>query len=625
MSNVERLFPVDILEKSKNKELKPDFEKGEFFLANYLNKKLPKEWNIYTFPELKARWGSNQNKKTPDIVLAHPIEGIMIFEVKNWNISNFFVDEIRGRNSKPRLDIYQKSSNGRSGNLNPINQAENYLWRMRDSIHEILEEIYENNNKRYLIHCGVYFHNPYSTEEARKFVKFEKYVNPDTCSVFAKDYLDKEVEIEKIVPLINNKFKIKSNKNWLNLFSNWISPPLHRQEKQFRTSVDDLDNNQKKYVESKPNVIQKISGVAGSGKTTIAALRAAISASNKKKVLVLCYNITIKNFLIDEVKKTIYPQNELIDFFHFHDFCKAYREHNNISYQTEILNEESDDNSIEEIRKHKVQNKDTSINYDVIIIDEGQDFKKNWYELIKNFLKPNGEILIALDQKQNIYNREKKTSLKGIGGGRWGILKKSYRLLNPHIKLANKFSEKFFLDVNEENEDPKIELDENNQFKLPFKAEPASFWLNILNDNDLNDSVVGILKDLFDKKVSSSDIAILVTNHDQGRALKEIILKSYENIKIMDIFDKMPVRQRQQKILFKVHSDKLKMATIASFKGWDRRNIIVITDKKSNLEKNNARMDFEFYTSMTRVREKVFILNRNKRYEEFLNQNFEKY
>ena len=85
MSNVERLFPIGILEKSKNKELKPDFEKGEFFLANYLNKKLPKEWNIYTKPELKARWGSNQNKKTPDIVLAHPVEGIMIFEVKNWN------------------------------------------------------------------------------------------------------------------------------------------------------------------------------------------------------------------------------------------------------------------------------------------------------------------------------------------------------------------------------------------------------------------------------------------------------------------------------------------------------------------------------------------------------------
>ena len=36
-------------------------------------------------------------------------------------------------------------------------------------------------------------------------------------------------------------------------------------------------------------------------------------------------------------------------------------------------------------------------------------------------------------------------------------------------------------------------------------------------------------------------------------------------------------------------------------------------------------MDFEFYTSITRVREKVFVLNSNKRYEEFLVENFEKY
>ena len=408
MSNTERLFPIGILEKSKIKELNPEFEKGEFYLAEYLNKNLPKDWNIYTRPELKTRWGSNQNKKTPDIVVAHPTDGIMIYEVKNWNISKYYSEEIRSKNSKPKLDIFLKNLNGRSGNLNPIDQAENYLWRMRNSIHEILEEIYENNIKNHLIRCGVYFHKPYSTKEARNFVKFEKYVNPDRCSVFARDYLDKNVNIEEILPLINNKFKVKTNKNWLTLFSNWISPPLHRQEKQFRTSINDLDSNQKKFVESKPNVIQKISGVAGSGKTTIAALRAAISSSNKKKVLVLCYNITIKNFLIDEVEKTVYPQNEQIDFFHFHDFCKAYRENNKISYKTDILNEESDDNSIEEIREHKIQNKDTSINYDVIIIDEGQDFKKKWYDLIRQFLNPNGEILIALDQKQNIYNREKK-------------------------------------------------------------------------------------------------------------------------------------------------------------------------------------------------------------------------
>ena len=70
MSNTERLFPIGILEKSKNNELNQNFERGEFYLADYLNKKLPQEWNIFTRPELKKRWGSNQNKLTPDIVFA---------------------------------------------------------------------------------------------------------------------------------------------------------------------------------------------------------------------------------------------------------------------------------------------------------------------------------------------------------------------------------------------------------------------------------------------------------------------------------------------------------------------------------------------------------------------------
>ena len=39
MSNTERLFPIGILEKSKSKELIPNFEKGELYLADYLNKK----------------------------------------------------------------------------------------------------------------------------------------------------------------------------------------------------------------------------------------------------------------------------------------------------------------------------------------------------------------------------------------------------------------------------------------------------------------------------------------------------------------------------------------------------------------------------------------------------------
>jgi superfamily I DNA/RNA helicase len=41
--------------------------------------------------------------------------------------------------------------------------------------------------------------------------------------------------------------------------------------------------------------------------------------------------------------------------------------------------------------------------YDVLIIDEGQDFKDFWYELVFQLVKPDGNQLIFLDPMQNVF------------------------------------------------------------------------------------------------------------------------------------------------------------------------------------------------------------------------------
>ena len=42
MSASNRVLPIGILEKYKNKELKVSFTPGEYYLADYLNKNFPK-------------------------------------------------------------------------------------------------------------------------------------------------------------------------------------------------------------------------------------------------------------------------------------------------------------------------------------------------------------------------------------------------------------------------------------------------------------------------------------------------------------------------------------------------------------------------------------------------------
>ena len=620
MAVSKRILPLGILEKFENNELKVPFTKGEYYLSKQLDAKLPDEWVIHTKPELRNRWGSNICPQTPDVVIANKRHGIMIIEIKDWQIDlpKYKSGEKINKKGKKIWEVFIEDEKGtRTSNINPVYKADGYRLRMIDGIHEIQEEIFNDKRKNILIKSGLYFHNIISSQKAKSFVGIPKYFNPDRCTVFGRDMLDKNVKIEQFIPLINNNIKIHSNTDWLSKFKNWISPPLHISEGQNLISERDLNDKQKRYIISRPGVIQKLSGVAGSGKTRVIAIRAASLAKLGKKILVICYNITLKNYLKKEIEGTKYdfdPTN--IDIFYFHDFCKAYREFRNIEYPDEGSMQKNDELEKEKIIRDKIENRNLSANYDAIIIDEGQDFKETWFKLLRNFLSQNGEMLIAFDDKQNIYSI-KKFKISGVGSGRWGVLNKGYRLLNEHINLVNKFSNEFLTDFKSDEENPIIET--NTQHTLPFEPNSLSKWINVNNIVESRDMVCEMLNHLDkNQKLDFSDTAILVPDHDEGINLREHILEYFKNknLKISDIFSKNPDRQRDAKKIFNVFDSdrRLKMSTINSFKGWERRNIIILIPYKT--DKN---FDFKMYTSMTRVREKLIIINLSERYKNFEN------
>ncbi len=59
-------------------QLKTPLTEGELALAKFLDQNLPNRWEIYVQPYL--------NGDRPDIVILHPNIGMMIFEVKDWNL-----------------------------------------------------------------------------------------------------------------------------------------------------------------------------------------------------------------------------------------------------------------------------------------------------------------------------------------------------------------------------------------------------------------------------------------------------------------------------------------------------------------------------------------------------------
>jgi superfamily I DNA/RNA helicase len=116
--------------------------------------------------------------------------------------------------------------------------------------------------------------------------------------------------------------------------------------------------------------------------------------------------------------------------------------------------------------------------------------------------------------------------------------------------------------------------------------------------------------------MKKSDIVILVDKNIEGIAIKNFIQDKLQINSIMDIFSSSSTFiGRLKKTRFRINSPYLKMSTIHSFKGWESRNVIVVIPE-------NKKIDSQLYAALTRVRENLIVINQNKRYQKFGDENF---
>ena len=583
---------------------------GEKSLAEFLDNNLPIDWNIYLKTEFE--WGGG---KTPDIVIAHKSKGIMIIEVKDIDFKKHSREIVFDKKFGKKKSCFCRweyvEKKGKKIPIpvkDPVEQAQNYKDVLTENIPEIADDIINDTEKIKLIRCGIYFHH-----EKFDLIRAKQIMRPydlRDIHIFDRKELEKGKDnIHNIVPLLKGNNKIKMGENWFDKFSNWIYPPLHKIEDGIKLS---FNTKQKYYTNPKPGVYQKLFGVAGSGKTLVLAYRAAKLLNQNKKVLIICYNITLKHYIRQQIKKAALKfswRNLHVD--HFHGFTKKYALEKDIPYPfgggvKEELIEHI--NRVVECRK-----KDKNYRrYDAILMDEGQDFNEQWYKFLCDFLTENNEVLFAVDKKQNIYNRD----LNWVKG-RWGhLLDQGYRIPKKQVKKINNFS-KEFLKISDDNTESSLILppDDNQLSLLPM--DPKSIWINVKSFNDVIKEVHKLLSDLInDLSMKKSDIVILVDNNKEGMKLKNYIQEKLGIKNIMDIFSSTGTRiGRLKKTRFRINSPYLKMSTMHSFKGWEARNVIIITPE-------NKSIDSQLYSALTRVRENLIVINQNKRYQKFGIENF---
>ena len=616
---------------------------GELRLLNFLVNNLDNEYEVFYQPFL--------NGDNPDIVLMRKGSGVIIIEVKDWDLSKYYIDQ----NTNWRLlenNAVLKSP------LKQVTEYKDNLYNLH--IDTLLEKKITNTGILNLVQCSLYFHlaseeqlktfltNGFQAEQYRKYRQAVQRVHLLGHNSLNKTRLEELIErslLHKTNPLFTEDL--------YQSFKRYLKPPFHKLEEgiEIRYTTEQLE-----IINSKANR-QKIKGLAGSGKTLVLAKR-AVNAHKRtgSKVLILTFNLTLKNYIhdrISDVRENFQWNNFYIT--NYHQFFKS--EANNHNLKLYGLSAWEDTSFFAGVANsiHK---------YNAIFIDEVQDYRTEWLEIItKYFLAPDGEFVVFGDEKQNIYNRpldENKEPIIRTVVGRWNrSLKTSKRFTSNIAALARQFQIAFLsrkyniddalptqtaLDLGRERDELQVtqafldfETKAIEYFYFSAEAAPEKIHAAIyktITEHNINPSNIAIINNKIeyirklDQLVRTASREKSKTTFETEEMYKHLAAKTeaksnHQDGYIRSLQDNLEDIRKNKKNHFWINTGTIKLSTVHSFKGWEIHTLFLIIENEE--ETTDSTMEELIYTGLTRARANLFVMNLgNPKYDAFFRQHTEK-
>ncbi len=438
---------------------KPKPTEGEIFLLEFL------ETQFQFADQVEVYFQPCFNGDRPDVVLMSPHFGVIIIEVKDWNLDLYGID------SNNKWSVKAISQRVKS----PFQQVYAYKKNFFEiHVNGLLEKSLKSPQFFKIIKTYVYFHhadrhaiqslyNPHldrlrehsrRNDEDYKFKKidYDAYEKTREWIERGKHRFERDMsyalyrdKLPKITFPMTTKASI-FDESVYNEFKRLLNPPYHYASE---GKLPNYSDKQSKLVRSVAKARSKICGIAGSGKTVVLAGR-AVNAHKRHggQVLVLTFNITLCSYIHDKISavREDFPWSAF-DIINYHRFITTALNNSGIAIEIpEDLQYDGTDSifarQIAERRDHYLEEtyysnlrvfetEEIKTKYDTILIDEIQDYKPEWIKIIRSFfLEEDGEMLLFGDEKQNIYKRAldgERRSKVVEGFGTWIKLTKSYR------------------------------------------------------------------------------------------------------------------------------------------------------------------------------------------------------
>ena len=557
------------------------------------------------------------NDREPDFILFCKDNGLIIFEVKDWAL-----EQIREANPQN----FTLTVNGRNEEReSPLKQAKTYCRKLMDKIREdrrlVSKEPQHAGNPKIPIHEVVVFPNINKYEYIRKAL--DQVIDADR--IFFWDDLHPQSDISRdasgqsFAAALQHKYATSFHFNLtpdeLQHLRQLIFPVVRielpdrchapQHEKQ-QNRIKMLDHNQEAIARKIDGGHRIISGPSGSGKTLVLVHRAALLMQQKpafKRILFVCYNITLVNFIKRLLAEKKVPLGENgVEVLHFFELCAKI-----LGESVEWEKEEAAyyDLVIEEALKKA---KDFPEKYDAILVDEGQDFSDDMYRIVVSLLNPaTNHLAIALDDNQNIYHRKQTWKELGIQvRGRTHKLSWVYRSTGNITDFASKFMSR----KEEKTEAQTLQMELFQEFLTAAGPDPE-----VKQFPDLNDLIGYVAKqiDCLHREAGYplSEIAVIYTQkspeHLPGIHLPDLMMKALDK---RGICSNWIASDYQAKRSYDVTTQNVTISTIHSVKGFDYACVFVIGLDWFNPERwSEEQIRNLTYVALTRARERLYLLN----------------
>ena len=598
---------------------------GEKKLLDFLVQNLDDNFEIF--------YQSFLNGDQPDIIVMNKNAGILIIEVKDWNLDSYSLD---GKNNwiLKRNEILIDS---------PLWQVQKY----KDNLYELhsealFEKKIKNKNAWSVVNCMVYFHNAseskvneflhsgdYQDHHYKNFLNFMTFWGHDSLNAVSLDKMIRKFRLHRESYIFDESIY----KSCLRFFS----PPFHQLEDGKNINYTKA---QKELIRSEERPYRKIKGAAGSGKTLVLAKR-AVNAHKRtcNRVLILTFNLSLKNYIhdrINDVREGFYWDQFYVT--NYHQFFKTQANNHNIKI-TSLANFE--DTAFFQSVVNKTQK------FDAVFIDEIQDYQQSWIDIITEyFMHENTEFVVFGDEKQNIYERvlsENNEIIVRKIPGLWNkSMNISHRFGSDIGKVALNFQRKFFDQkyvADELNFSPQLGIDYEERIIEQYNIvggdarKSLDQIFEVLNKHNIHSSDVGVLGASVNKL---RDIDYLIrTKKKEKTAITFETQEEYEVIKKArveylkkagepeasihhkaekEIQVSLKKIRRGRKNHFWMKTGTIKLSTIHSFKGWEINTLFLLIENDED-SKANAEL---IYTGLTRARKNLIILNLgNPKYQQF--------